>query len=71
MRRNMGRTDRILRLIAGIVLFTAPLINFMGVWGEALPALFVMGIGAIFGLTAIFGICPLYSLFGWSTRSTG
>ncbi|MFY0691069.1 MAG: DUF2892 domain-containing protein [Paracoccaceae bacterium] len=69
MTRNMGRTDRILRLFAGVLLFIAPLTNFLGVWEDALPAFLVMGIGAIFGLTAIFGICPLYSLLGWSTRS--
>ena len=59
-KRNMGKTDRIIRVILGILLI-----------GNVFFALQnpVGWIGVILLVTGIAGICPLYSLLGISTKS--
>jgi hypothetical protein len=65
MKLNMGSTDRVIRfVIAGILAllwFQDILTGTLGV-----VALIVAG---IFFLTSFIGICPLYSLFGFTTCS--
>lgn len=58
MKCNVGTTDRVLRIIAGIVIIVAGL-YFRKWWGL---------IGLIPLLTSIFAWCPLYTPFGISTR---
>ncbi len=60
MTRNIGKTDRIIRVIAGIVLlsllfFVDSNLRWVGL------------IGLVPLLTAMAGNCPAYSLFGFST----
>ena len=59
-KRNMGKTDRIIRVILGILLI-----------GNVFFALQnpVGWIGVILLVTGIAGICPLYSLLGINTKS--
>lgn len=63
MKKNMGNTDRIVRLILaavfGYLFFSGTVV---GVLGYVLVAL-----GAIFILTSFISFCPLYSLVGMST----
>jgi hypothetical protein len=68
MKKNIGSTDRLLRIIAGIalVLLVAPDIHVIS-WGTTL----VLFAGSILVITGLFGVCPLYSLFGISTRKKG
>lgn len=66
---NVGRIDRLLRLVIGAALITAPLINFMGLGTSATLSYLMIAIGVILGATAVFGICPLYKLVGISTKS--
>lgn len=58
MKKLLGKTDRIIRFIAGVIILIVGLI-YSSWWG-----LF----GIIPLLTAIVGWCPLYSLFGISTN---
>jgi hypothetical protein len=63
MRQNMGKTDRITRLlIAAVILFLFLNKNISGTLGYVLLA-----VGVIFVLTSIAGNCPLYSVFGIRT----
>jgi hypothetical protein len=57
MRRNVGTTDRWLRIGLGLalLLFVAP----RTAWGY---------IGIVPLLTGIFEYCPLYQLMNWSSR---
>lgn len=59
MSRNMGKTDRWIRAVLGVglllLVFTGPHTR----WGW---------LGLIPLATAAVGICPLYRLFGWTTR---
>lgn len=60
MTRNMGKLDRSLRLIAGILL--------LGLYGALEPpARYFTLVGLVFLGTALTGNCPLYSVLGIST----
>lgn len=57
MVKNIGSTDRIIRIIAGIVIVGLG-VRYNSWWGA---------IGALPILTAIVGWCPPYSLLGINT----
>jgi hypothetical protein len=69
MNTNVGTIDRALRLILGVALIVAPLLNTMGLGANTLIAYTLMAVGGILTLTAIFGVCPLYSVLGIKTNS--
>lgn len=58
MKKNEGKLDRTIRIIAGLVLIGLTLTNAVGAWGY---------IGIVPLLTGIVGICPLYSILGINT----
>ena len=55
---NVGGIDRILRIVAGIVLIALTLMGTIGVWGW---------IGVVPLATGLFRFCPIYPLLGMST----
>ena len=64
MKLNMGSMDRIIRLLVTLIIV---ILLVAGVLKGALAI--VLGIIAIiFFVTSMFGFCPLYVLFGFSTR---
>ena len=64
MKLNMGSWDRILRLLLTLVVV---ILLITGVLKGVLAV--VLGIIAIiFGVTGLVGFCPLYVLFGVSTK---
>ena len=58
MKKNMGKADKMLRFIAGILLISLVFIGPQTPWGW---------IGLIPLLTSFVGWCPLYVPFKWST----
>ena len=58
MKMNVGGVDRILRIVAGLVLIGLTLAGQIGIWGW---------IGVMPLLTGIFKFCPAYTLFGMNT----
>jgi hypothetical protein len=58
MKVNVGTVDRILRVIAGLVLIGLAASGTVGVWGW---------IGVVPLLTGVFSFCPGYAIFGMST----
>jgi len=60
LKHNVGKTDRIIRVILGVLLI-----------GNVFFALQhpVGWIGVILLVTGLAGICPVYSLLGMSTKS--
>ena len=69
MRANLGKIDRILRLVLGIAaiafLIIGPLAAANVGWG---PVQFVLaGAGVILIATSAFRFCPAYRLFGIRT----
>jgi hypothetical protein len=61
-RRNMGRTDRVVRFVVGVTLLPIGLIALSGVSAIAAVALAVVALG-----TSFAGFCPGYVPFGIST----
>lgn len=64
MKINMGKTDRIIRafiaLIIAVLYFTGTLTGTIGV--------ILLVLAGIFLITSMVSFCPLYPLFGFSTR---
>jgi membrane-associated protease RseP (regulator of RpoE activity) len=58
MKINVGNVDRILRIVAGIVLITLAATGLFTPWGW---------IGVVPLLTGIFNFCPVYTLLGMNT----
>jgi hypothetical protein len=58
MKSNVGGIDRILRIVAGIVLIALTLMGTIGAWGW---------IGVVLLATGLFKFCPVYPLLGMST----
>ena len=63
MKKNMGQTDRVIRLIAGIVLLLLAIFVVSG----ALAGVFYV-LAAIMLVTSFIGTCPLYMPFHISTK---
>ena len=58
MKINVGTIDRVLRIVAGLVLIALAATGTVGWWGY---------IGVVPLLTGIFRFCPAYPLLGVST----
>ncbi len=58
MKFNVGSTDRILRVVAGLALIGLTLAGVIGVWGW---------IGVVPLATGLFKFCPAYAIFGLNT----
>ncbi len=56
---NIGTTERIIRIVGGL------LITSLAFWGPANPWFFL---GLIPVMTGVVSWCPIYQLFGFSTR---
>jgi hypothetical protein len=63
-RTNVGTTDRIIRMVVGLVLIAGFVLNPGGNWSW----LYLIGIVPL--VTGIVGSCPVYSLLGISTCPT-
>jgi hypothetical protein len=61
MTRNLGMLDRLIRLVIGVMI--------LGLYGALEPPLRYLTLVGLIPLgTALVGSCPIYTLFGWSTR---
>lgn len=58
MKINIGSTDRMLRILAGLLLMALAFQGVIGVWGW---------IGVVLVGTGLFRFCPAYSLLGMNT----
>jgi hypothetical protein len=63
MKKNMGTTDRVLRILAAITII---ILYYTHVIGGTL-AIILLAISAIFILTSFVSFCPLYLPFGINT----
>ncbi|WP_338414803.1 DUF2892 domain-containing protein [uncultured Sphaerotilus sp.] len=58
MKVNVGGSDRILRIVVGLILILLALSGQIGAWGW---------IGVVPLATGLFRMCPLYSMLGMNT----
>jgi hypothetical protein len=63
MKKNMGGTDRILRIVLAVVF---AVLYFTGTVGGTI-GLVLLILGAVFLATSLISFCPLYLPFGIST----
>lgn len=67
MKANIGTVDRIIRLVAGLVLIALAVVPGLGLTGGA-ALHWVLGIvGVVLVATAAMRFCPAYRLLGLST----
>ncbi len=59
MTANVGGIDRVLRIVAGLVLIALAITNVVGLWGYV--------VGGIVLATGVFRFCGAYTLLGMST----
>lgn len=64
MKKNMGPLDRVIRVIAALVIAA---LYFLGVISGTV-AIVLLVIAGIFIMTSFISFCPLYFPFGISTR---
>jgi hypothetical protein len=63
MKKNMGTTDKVVRILVAIVFLVLYLTNQI----SGTTAIVLLVLAGIFLLTSIAGFCPLYLPFGLST----
>lgn len=66
MKKNMGSTDKIVRILLAIV-FAA--LYFTGTVSGTLGVVLLV-LGGVFLATSFISFCPLYTIFGLSTCKT-
>ncbi|PUE30911.1 hypothetical protein B9Z35_07645 [Limnohabitans sp. Jir61] len=59
MTANVGGIDRVLRIVAGLVLMALAAANVVGLWGYI--------VGGIVMATGVFRFCGAYTLLGLNT----
>ena len=60
---NLGRPDRLIRVGLGLVLLGVPVVADWALW-----SIITAGVGGILIATAAVGFCPIYALFGLSSK---
>jgi len=63
MNKNMGTTDKIIRILIVIGIAILYFTNII----SGTVAIIAIAVAAIFLVTSAIGICPLYSIFGLKT----
>lgn len=63
MKKNVGNTDRIIRLIIAVVV---AILFFNNIIAGTL-GIILMVLAVIFVLTSLISFCPIYAIFGMST----
>lgn len=66
MKKNMGTTDKIIRIVLAIIF---AILYFTGIVSGTL-AIILLVLGIIFVLTSLISFCPLYAIFGIRTCPT-
>ena len=63
MKKNLGNTDRIIRVIIAAVIATLYFMNIL----TGTFALVLLVLAIVFLVTSLAGFCPLYTIFGLNT----
>lgn len=63
MKKNMGNTDKTIRILVAVVIAGLYFGNII----TGTLAIVLMVVAAIFLVTSLFSFCPLYAIFGMNT----
>jgi hypothetical protein len=66
MKKNTGTTDRIIRIVIGVLTFILIFAGVLKGLGAIIPGIFA----GILLLTGALGLCPIYQLFGLHSLRT-
>jgi hypothetical protein len=66
MKKNMGSTDKLIRLAVAIILIV---LYYKGIL-EGTIGIIALVIALIFTVTSLISFCPIYAIFGWKTCKT-
>jgi len=66
MKKNMGNLDKVVRVLAAILIIVLYLTNEI----SGTVAIVLLGLASVFILTSFISFCPLYLPFRFSTRQT-
>lgn len=64
MKKNVGVVDMVIR----VVLAAVAAVSYFGGYVPGRKGLVVLALGAILLITGLIGFCPLYTIFGISTK---
>jgi len=64
---NVGKFDRILRVIVGVILIIAPFATNISLFSSSTMTYGAVIVGVVLVATAIFRFCPLYRILGIRT----
>ena len=64
MKKNMATADRAIRIFLAVVIATLWAVHVI----SGTVAIVLLVIAGIFILTSLVGFCPMYAIFGMSTR---
>lgn len=64
MTKNIGTTDKAVRIVVAVILVGLYFTNSL----TGTPGVIALIVAGIFFLTSLIGVCPLYLPFGISTR---
>ena len=66
MKKNMGTSDKAVRIIIAVAIAVLYYTNVI----SGTLAIILMAVGIIFLLTSLLNFCPLYTVFGINTCKT-
>lgn len=67
MTRNMSSTDRVVRVVAAVLL----VVGALALGAGTAAGIVLLVLAAVLAVTSAVGFCPLYRLLGVSTRQPG
>jgi len=59
VKKNIGKTDKIIRIVLGLAILSQTVVGFGSLWGL---------IGLVLIITAVIDFCPAYTVLGINTR---
>lgn len=65
---NIGRTDKLLRILGGLVLLGVSFMTLGGV--STTPGIIAIVVGVVLLVTALVNFCPAYKLLGIGTAKS-
>lgn len=67
MNPNVGKPDRIIRIIVGLILAVGPFVSSLAIWSTPTMMYGSVAVGLVLIGTAVFSFCPLYRIVGIRT----
>ncbi|QOL79533.1 YgaP family membrane protein [Pseudooceanicola spongiae] len=64
MSKNVGTTDRAIRLLLGIALIALALFGGLSLMQDSVMKYGAVILGLILAITGLMQLCPLYAMFG-------